>query len=151
MEKSATRTGKPAARRRTYKLLGLALILLSLALALPAVASAFVSTGDGTWVWQNPLPQGNTLNDVIFLDASHGWSVGVYGTLMATSDGGVSWIGQRSGTTQDLNGVMFSDASHGWVVGNNGTILATVDGGAHWSAQSSGTTCLLYTSPSPRD
>lgn len=43
MLQSATRTDKPAARRRTSWLLGLALILLTLALALPAGASAFSS------------------------------------------------------------------------------------------------------------
>lgn len=66
MRQSATPTGKPAARRRTHKLLALTLILLSLALALPAGASAFISTGDGSWFWQNQLPQGNPLYAVAF-------------------------------------------------------------------------------------
>ena len=48
MPQSATPTGKPAARRPAYKLLGLALVLLVLALALAAGASAFISTG-GAW------------------------------------------------------------------------------------------------------
>ena len=65
MQQSATPT-KPAARRRAYKLLALTLILLSLALALPAGASAFISTGDGSWFWQNQLPQGNPLYAVAF-------------------------------------------------------------------------------------
>jgi hypothetical protein len=47
MLQSATPTDKPAARRRTSRLLGLALVLLSLALALPAGASAFIPTGGG--------------------------------------------------------------------------------------------------------
>ena len=47
------------ASRRAYGFPGLALVLLTLALALPTGASAFISTGDGVWVWQNPLPQGN--------------------------------------------------------------------------------------------
>jgi hypothetical protein len=37
------------------------LVWLVFALALPAGASAFISTGDGGWFWQNPLPQGNPL------------------------------------------------------------------------------------------
>ena len=58
MPQSATRTRKPATRRRAYKILGLALLLLTLALALPATASAFISTGDGaTW------SQGNSGSD----------------------------------------------------------------------------------------
>jgi len=34
-------------------------------------AAAFVSTGDGSWVWQSPLPQGNRINDVHVFDADH--------------------------------------------------------------------------------
>jgi len=48
MLRSATPTGKPATRRRAYKLFGLTLILLTFALALPAGASAYRSSG-GAW------------------------------------------------------------------------------------------------------
>jgi len=47
MLQSATRTDKPAARRRICKILGLGLVLLGLALALPAGASTFNSAGGG--------------------------------------------------------------------------------------------------------
>ena len=30
----------------------------------------------GGWFWQNPLPQGNTLNSVKFVNLSVGWAVG---------------------------------------------------------------------------
>jgi photosystem II stability/assembly factor-like uncharacterized protein len=66
---------------------------------LPATASAFISTGDGSWVWQKPLPQGNSLYGVTFTDASHGWAVGGTGTILATSNGGATWTAQSSGTT----------------------------------------------------
>jgi hypothetical protein len=97
MGRSATGTGKSATRRRIYMLLGLGLILLSLALALPAGAFAFISTGDGGWFWQNPLPQGNALGAVTFPDATHGWAVGDYGTILATTDGGATWSARSSG------------------------------------------------------
>ena len=45
MRQSGTTAGKPKVRRRTYKILGLALILLTLALALPGTASAVVFAG----------------------------------------------------------------------------------------------------------
>ena len=103
-----------------------------------APAWAFVSTGDGGWVWQNPLPQGNSLKGVAFVDATHGWAVGDAGTILATSDGGGTWTAQYAGTTADLYGVCFHDASDGWAVGTGGTILTTSDSGAHWTKQSSG-------------
>jgi len=45
MPQPATPTGKPAARRRAPRLLGVALVLLALALAPPAAAAAFASPG----------------------------------------------------------------------------------------------------------
>ena len=153
MRQSARRTSEPANRRRACRLGSLlALALLTLASAIPASASAFISTGDGGWVWQNPLPQGNSLYDVAFIDAMHGWAVGAAGTILATTDGGATWSGQRSGTTSDLNAVTFTDATHGWAVGgesgvndqtSGGVILATIDGGATWAAQSSESSALL--------
>jgi hypothetical protein len=120
-------------------LLCLLCLVPALALCSVAPAWAFISTGDGGWVWQNPLPQGNDLYSVAFSDASHGWAVGDGGTILATTNGGATWTKQSSGTTNELNGVAFSDASHGWVVGSfetyypsphdYGTILATSTGG----------------------
>ena len=55
----ATSTAKPATRRRTYRLLGLAMILLSLALALPAGASAPTETLAGTSLIAS-LPTGSS-------------------------------------------------------------------------------------------
>lgn len=52
------------------------LLATSVVLLLPVSASAFISTGDGGWLWQNPRPQGSPLNGVAFPDTSHGWVVG---------------------------------------------------------------------------
>jgi hypothetical protein len=54
------------------------------------------------WFWQNPLPQGNTLNAVDFVSPSIGWAVGYYGTILRTTDGGTTWNSQTSGTTDNL-------------------------------------------------
>jgi hypothetical protein len=35
-----------------------------------------LSANQGGWFWQNPLPQGNTLNSVKFINLSVGWAVG---------------------------------------------------------------------------
>ena len=113
-------------------------LLLVCSLAVVPSASALISTGDTGWVWQNPLPQGNTLLDVCFVDGSHGWAVGYFGTIVATSDGGVTWTSQASGTYQTLYTVCFTDTSHGWAAGYQGTILLTTDGGATWMPCGSG-------------
>ena len=114
-------------------------------LGLCAPAHASISTGDGGWLWQNPLPQGNDLNDVAFVDAAHGWAVGMGGVILATNDGGVTWSVQRPAESANpfpfgctLHAVTFVDLQRGWAVGDAGVILTTSDGGQHWTEQDSG-------------
>ena len=49
-------------------------ICLAMSLLFAGTASA-LSTGNGAWQWQNPLPQGNAYTGGYFLDASHGWLI----------------------------------------------------------------------------
>lgn len=44
------------------------------------------------WFWQNPLPQGNVLNSVEFINSNTGWAVGDKGTILKTTNGGINWI-----------------------------------------------------------
>ena len=114
-------------------------LLLTLCLVAPGAARALVCTGEGGWFWQNPLPQGNALTDVSFVDASHGWAVGGE-AILVTKDGGQTWSAQPSGVGDwGLQGIDFVDIDHGWAVGACGTIVATSDGGATWRPQSSDT------------
>ena len=72
-------------------LLCVACVVLVFALLAAAPVSADVSTRDGGWAWQNPLPQANGLNAVACPDATHAWAVGDCGTILATTDGGAHW------------------------------------------------------------
>jgi len=69
-------------------------------LSLVIIHLIFISEikAQGGWFWQNPLPPGNTLQGVSFSDANNGTAVGNYGTIVRTTDGGNSWIVQKSGT-----------------------------------------------------
>ena len=139
--------------RASLRGVALAAVVVLLAFVSPAAALATVSTGDGVWKWQNPLPQGNSITNGFFLDAQNGWVVGDHGTIIHTADGGATWEGQRSGTLHKLKSVFFTDAQHGWAVGgmslhetdgiNLGLwipdcIVATTDGGATWHGQNPG-------------
>jgi len=44
------------------------------------------------WFWQNPLPQGNALYCVKFISSDVGWAVGIGGTILRTTNGGVTFI-----------------------------------------------------------
>ncbi len=63
------------------------------------------------------------------------WAVGDNGAIVASTDDGLTWTEQTSGTTENLYGVHFADALHGAAVGRRGTILVTSDGGALWTAR----------------
>ena len=76
------------------------------------------------WFWQNPLPQGNRLWSVDFVNELTGWTVGNVGTILKTTNGGTTWTLQTSGITEQLLGVCFTDSDNGTAVGENcGQIL----------------------------
>lgn len=50
------------------------------------------------WVWQNPLPQGNNLKCVKFIDANTGYAVSDV-SILKTTDGGNTWIIQKTVNT----------------------------------------------------
>jgi len=60
--------------------------------------------------------------------------------VLRTTDGGVNWTQETSGTTERLMDVYFITPDTGWTVGYNGIILKTVNGGDHWTQETSGTT-----------
>ncbi len=93
------------------------------------------ATALSQWNWNTPLPQGNTLNEIQFLDSLHGWAVGDYGTALRTTTGGASWYEQEYGRTDNLLGVAMVSDTEGWAVGDNGTILHTTDAGDDWVEQ----------------
>ena len=94
-----------------------------------------VSSSSRQWVWQNPLPQGNTLQELSFIDTNNGFAVGARGTILKTTDGGINWEIIPAGTENDLYSVSFLSPNIRTVVGNFGAILRTTDAGSHWTIQ----------------
>lgn len=104
-----------------------ALLLVASAIALP----------QSTWVWQNPLPQGNFLAGTCLIDQSTFVCVGASGTILRTTDRGMHWDLQQyvGGWGVPLNGVSFSGPDNGIVVGDSGIIHRTTNGGQTWMTQ----------------
>ena len=85
-----------------------------------------------------------SLNSVAFSDDLHGWAVGNWGTIQATSDGGKSWSLQSSGTDSILEKVCAMDKDtvfavggqfidqHKSLTGSMGLILKSTNGGIDW-------------------
>ena len=72
-----------------------------------------------------------------------GWTVGQYGVILHTTDGGANWVPQTSGTKNYLSSTVFINAQTGWAVGQSGTVLGTTDGGSHWALKPSGVNYYL--------
>ncbi len=73
-----------------------------------------------------------------------GNAVGDNGIIIRTTNGGIDWETQVSGTTNQLTDVSFNNENNGIAVGIYGTILKTTNGGANWNLQLSGLTNWLY-------
>jgi photosystem II stability/assembly factor-like uncharacterized protein len=98
---------------------------------LAATLSAFaapVSVGHSGWTWGDPVPQGETLNNVVFSGA-RGFAVGELGTVLRSEDGGATWTGLPSGTTSILTLAQAVDANT-VVVGGECTVRESVNAGA---------------------
>ena len=80
----------------------------------------------------------NNLNGGYLLDSGVGFVVGDAGTILKTTDAGMTWSPLTSGTTNALYDVYFFDATQGVAVGEQGVILRTTDGGAGWQGVTSG-------------
>ena len=94
---------------------------------------------DGTGAIARTTDVGATWDSSLFLQGRQGidfpkpevgFSVGFFGSIITSTDLGLNWSPQPSGTTFDLLDVRFaSDGLTGLAVGANGTILRTDNGG----------------------
>ncbi|PUA20766.1 glycosyl hydrolase [Glaciimonas sp. PCH181] len=95
-----------------------------------------LSDNDGkTYRQAMSVPVSSTLTSVWFIDASTGWSVGDWGAIIKSTDGGETWVAQRSDTQVDqpLFSVYFKNGKEGWAVGLWSLMLHTTDSGANWA------------------
>lgn len=104
---------------------------------LTAHAAAWTRQKSGTMAW---------LHAVHFLDKNRGWAAGSGGTLLETSDGGVTWTKVSTMTKDTLRDACFVDDHTGWLVAERDVyklktndearsyLLRTDDGGLTWRA-----------------
>lgn len=74
------------------------------------------------------------VTSVYFPDQNTGYAAGYtpnngQGVILKTTDGGLTWVNDSSGTWNGLTSVFFTDSTTGYVVGNGGTILKMGNGG----------------------
>ena len=91
------------------------------------------------WQWQNPLPQGNSINAVQYVTDDLFWACGFGGTLIKSTDGGNNWEVILLPEKLTVYDVFFINEQKGWVTtgADNGPfkIFLTTNGGNVWSVQ----------------
>lgn len=137
------------ARTRRGNLAGFALFLAILA----QLSSPRPLRAQGDWVILGH-PTTRDLNKLSFIDNDRGWAVGDSGTILATTDGGASWLAQTSPVPYDFVDVDMVDAQNGWALAQEfpseplfeyGTsVLRTTNGGAEWTVQSTFNELFLH-------
>jgi len=100
-------------------------------------------TGYG-FTWDIQYTRETQLYGLSFLLSGTGTAVGELGTILRSTDRGVTWTSQLSGTTANLYSVSFVTRLTGTAVGDSGTILRTDDGGDTWTPQYAETLALLF-------
>ena len=84
---------------------------------------------------ENLVLEDVVLYDVVWPDAQHGYIAGEFATLLATADGGATWVKRTLPTEKTLFGMTFASAQEGWVVGIDGLVMHTADAGRTWTVQ----------------
>jgi photosystem II stability/assembly factor-like uncharacterized protein len=119
------------------------------AIAVGERGHVLLSESRSDWRQVADVPTRATLTAVTAV-GDRAWAVGHDGTILHSSDGGLSWVLQREEVwappTDDedafsrdpssgapLLGVLFTDASNGYAIGAYATLLRTRDGGASWA------------------
>jgi photosystem II stability/assembly factor-like uncharacterized protein len=100
----------------------------ALAAGTAGTADAAVQVSQSGWQWGNPTPQGNTIRAMDF-SAGRGYAIGDDGTALRTDDGGATWTGLATGTSQDLTRVQAVTPDVVVVLGGDGCVLRRSDDG----------------------
>ena len=129
--------------RRSAPSLFPAVLLVALALGLPISNPA--RAAEYEFSWRLPQPQGNALGGTDFENATNGYAVGPRGTVLFTTDAGVTWA-QRDlfpNFDADLEDVLVRSPGHLLAVGSSPGIFESTDAGVSWSSVANPSTSTL--------
>jgi photosystem II stability/assembly factor-like uncharacterized protein len=85
--------------------------------------------------WKMPYDRWGDLRAITAVNSFVAFASGDLGTILKTTNGGVRWVKQASGTSVSLRGIWFTDTSRGFAVGEQGVVLRTTNGGNTWTRQ----------------
>jgi photosystem II stability/assembly factor-like uncharacterized protein len=112
-------------------------ILTLLPAILWTLASPLLAQESG-WRWQNPVPQGNALNDIQVASESVAYAAGDHGTIVKSTNAGQHWELVNFPAVARLTELQFLDKNRGWVKGDRAGrvyLYRTTDGGSSWTQE----------------
>ena len=81
-----------------------------------------------TWVLQNSIV--GSITSIYCVDTNVCYAVGTVGAIVKTTDGGLNWQQQISGTQYSLRKIFCTDQNTCYAVGDSGIVLKTSNGGS---------------------
>ena len=114
-------------------------------MVLLSLPGSTLATGIESMRWLNPTPQGNAIRSIDFESPSIGYAVGLYGTILRTTDAGSSWqdLSEPLLFGKHLYDVVAVGDGELWAVGDEGVYRST-DGATTWRPVSSPAATTLH-------
>ncbi len=100
--------------------------------------SIFKSTDAGeswTLIFSSSTNSGGGFRAMHFLDNNTGWVTGSSGRTFKTTNSGINWVSQPTGTFTNYD-IFFADHLTGWITFYGSSVRKTTNGGASWFFQS---------------
>lgn len=83
--------------------------------------------------FRQPLYYWQRWHDVRFRDGQNGYIVGEHGTLLRTSDGGLTWTQDSIGINLSFRSIAIPSVNIMYVAGDNGSLYSSSDQGFNWT------------------
>ncbi|HWA07237.1 MAG TPA: hypothetical protein VG961_11865, partial [Ignavibacteria bacterium] len=80
------------------------------------------------WIWQNPLPQGNSMSNLQFVNPTTAYAL-CFNSVMKSTNAGSNWSIYYTNHSQNNTSLQFINETTGFVVSDSGIVLKTVNGG----------------------
>ncbi len=114
-------------------------VIISVMLILILTSSSF---GQWGWNWYNPLPQGNNLRKVEFIDNNTGFCYGDHGTFLRTTNAGINWSVSQV-TRLKISAMDFINDQTGYI-NASGWMLKTTNSGLNWFTETQNQSAVFY-------
>src|SRR5688572_6556069 len=110
---------------------------LKILLLVVLTSSSYSQSG---WFWQNPLPQGNDLQSVKFINSETGFCAGSLGTVIKTTNFGMNWVFINEYEQVIYRSIYPLNKDTIFICGDSGIVKRTFNGGDNWQYLNTGVT-----------